>query len=504
MPGSGKKLLDGDLLAAVDLGSNSYHMVVAQYVLGQIRVVDRLRETVRMAEGLNGRGGLDARVMQRALDTLSRFGQRLRALPMGRVRAIATNSVRQLAHPQSFLVPAETALGHGIEVVSGREEARLIYLGVAHGTPPGDGRRLVMDIGGGSTEFIIGEGFETIERESLQMGCVATTRRFFGNGKLGKKRWRDALTEVSAEFQQFAATYRQRGWQQTLGASGTIKAIGQVSAALQLGKGTINPEALAEIRTRLLSFGRIEDIALPGLSAERRPVFAGGLLILEAAFNELGLGQMQVSKNAMREGVLYDMLGRATDRDPRNASIRALALRYGADGAQADRVEATALRLFDQVEPEWGLGEDMRRMLAWACRIHEIGLAIAHSQYHQHGAYVIEHSDIAGFSRQEQQLLAALIRSQCRSVAVGVLQALPERLTGPALLCLVLMRLAVLLHRSHDPTDLPDLSLKADGLHLRLGLPRKWLDSHRLTGADLEGEVAYLAEAGLTLTVEPG
>jgi exopolyphosphatase/guanosine-5'-triphosphate,3'-diphosphate pyrophosphatase len=504
MPGSGRKLLDGDLLAAVDLGSNSYHMVVAQYVLGQIRVVDRLRETVRMAEGLNGKGGLDAAVMQRALDTLSRFGQRLRALPMGRVRAIATNSVRQLAHPQSFLIPAETALGHGIEVVSGREEARLIYLGVAHATPPGDGRRLVMDIGGGSTEFIIGEGFETIERESLQVGCVATTRRFFRNGKLGRKRWHDALTEVSAEFQQFAAAYRQRGWQQALGASGTIKAIGQVSAAMRLGKGTVTAEAVAEIRTQLLKFPRIDDIVLPGLSAERRPVFAGGLLILEAAFNELGLRQLHVSKNAMREGVLYDMIGRGTDQDPRNASIRALALRYGADQAQAERVENTALRLFDQVGPAWALGEDMRRMLAWACRVHEIGLAIAHSQYHQHSAYVIEHSDIAGFSRQEQQLLAALVRSQRRSVAVSVLQALPERLSGPALLCLVPLRLAVLLHRSHDPAELPDLSLEADGLELRLGLPRKWLESHRLTGADLETEVGYLADAGLTLSIDPG
>ncbi len=501
MPDSTARLADGDLLAAVDLGSNSFHMVVARYVLGQLRVVDRLREVVRLAEGLNGNGELDPAVVQRALDTLSRFGQRLRVLPPGRVRAIATSTVRQLSQPRSFLIPAETALGHGIEVVSGREEARLIYLGVAHGSPHGDGPRLVVDIGGGSTEFIIGEGYEPLERESLQIGCVASTRRFFGNGRLGRKRWREALAEISAEFQQFAAAYRRRGWHQALGASGTIKAVGEIASALKLGRGAIEVTALAQIRERMLEFERIEQIRLPGLSAERRPVLPGGLLILEAVFNELGLERMQVSRNAMREGILHDMLGRASDRDPREASILALALRYGVDQAQAARVEATALELFDQVEPAWRLGPDLRLMLAWACRIHELGLTVAHSQHHQHGAYLIEHSDIAGFSRQEQQLLATLVRCQRRAIPAGMLHALPERLSGPALLAVALLRLAVLLRRSHDSGPLPPLKLEARGLELRLSLPRHWLDSHRLTGTDLETEIAHLAEVSIVLSI---
>ncbi|MCM2338324.1 MAG: Ppx/GppA family phosphatase, partial [Lysobacter sp.] len=282
-------LKDGDLLAAVDLGSNSFHMVVAQQLLGQLRVVDRLRETVRMAEGLDRKGGLSPEVRDRALECLARFGQRLRDVPPSHVRAIATNTVRRLAVPQAFLMPAESALGHAIEVVAGREEARLIYLGVAHAQPPKDGQlRLVIDIGGGSTECIIGRGFDALERESLQLGCIATTRRFFDNGKLSRKRWKDALAEVTAEFQQFASTYRALGWQEALGASGTNKAIGEICAAMKLTKGAVTAQALPVLRDRLLQADRIDAIELPGLSAERRPIIAGGVLILEAAFNALG------------------------------------------------------------------------------------------------------------------------------------------------------------------------------------------------------------------------
>ena len=272
---------DGDALAAIDLGSNSFHMVLAQHMLGQLRVVDRLRETVRMADGLDGKGGLSAPARQRALDCLARFGQRLRGVPRLHVRALATNTVRQLHDPQAFLGPAEAVLGYPIEVVSGREEARLIYLGVAHAQPPKPGqRRLVIDIGGGSTEFIIGSGFDPIERESLQAGCIASTRRFFPNGRLSKKKWNAALTEISAEFQQFAGLYRALGWQEALGSSGTHKSIGEICAAMKLTKGAITAEALPQVRDRLLQAEAIADIQLPGLSDERRPIIAGGVLVL--------------------------------------------------------------------------------------------------------------------------------------------------------------------------------------------------------------------------------
>jgi len=489
---------DGDLIAAIDLGSNSFHMVVARYTLGQLRIIDRLRETVRLAEGLNGKGGLTPVVRQRALECLARFGQRIRDIPPQRVRAVATNTVRALSAPQTFLVPAETALGHAIEVVSGREEARLVYLGVAHAQPPKHEQlRLVIDIGGGSTECIIGSGFDAIERESLQVGCVASTRRFFGNGKLSRKKWKDALIEVSAEFQQFAGTYRSLGWDEALGSSGTNKAIGDICAALKLTKGAVTAEALPEVRERLLRAERIDDIDLPGLSADRKPIIAGGILVLEAAFEALGLKRMAVSKAALREGVLYDMIGRGGADDPREASIAALMQRYGVDAAQAVRVQATALSLFDQIATSWELTPDDRLMLGWAARVHEIGLAIAHSQYHVHGAYVLEHSDIAGFSRQEQQFLAALVRTHRRGVPKSAFDALPDRLLASVRRLSALLRLSVLLHRGHDSEAIPRLVPKADGINLVLDLSKQWLDARPLLRADLANEPEDMTGLGI-------
>ncbi|MCD9033256.1 exopolyphosphatase [Luteimonas sp. Y-2-2-4F] len=491
---------DGDMLAAVDLGSNSFHMVVARYTMGQLRIVDRLRETVRLGEGLDGKGGLRTDVRQRALDCLSRFGERIRDIPPTRVRALATNAVRQLSAPQAFLVPAEDALGHAIEVISGREEARLIYLGVAHAQPPKPGqRRLVIDIGGGSTEFIIGRGLDTLERESLQVGCISSTRRFFPNGRLSRKRWREALTEISAEFQQFATAYRMLGWHEALGASGTNKAIGEICAAMKLTKGAVLAEALPAVRDRLLQAPHIDEIDLPGLSDDRRPIIAGGLLVLEAAFASLGLDRMAVSKAAMREGVLYDMLGRSSGDDPRETSIHNIIQRYGIDDAQAERVEQTAVRLFDQVARDWQLGGDDLLMLGWAARLHELGLTIAHSGYHLHGAYVIEHSDIAGFSRQEQQFLAAMVRSHRRKIAKSAFDALPDRLLASARRLSLLLRVAVLLNRARETQPIPRLEASAEGDTLVLRLDPRWLDSRPLLRADLESETGDLGALGLQL-----
>ncbi|WP_240099710.1 exopolyphosphatase [Thermomonas flagellata] len=497
-------LRDGDRLAALDLGSNSFHMVVAQRVLGQYRVIDRLRETVRLAEGLDAAGGLAPEVRDRALACLARFGQRVADLPPHHVRAVATNTVRQLRDPEAFLRPAEAALGHAIEVISGREEARLVYLGVAHAQPPRPGRlRLVIDIGGGSTECIIGSGFEPLERESLQAGCVASTRRFFPTGKLGRKRWQAALTEITAEFQQFAATYRNLGWDEAIGSSGTIKAIGEICAALRLTKGAITAEALPQVRDRLLQAERIEAIDLPTLSADRRPIIAGGLLVLEAVFNALGLQRMQVSKAALREGVLHDLAGRGGADDPREASIAALMQRYGVDQEQARRVEATALRLFDQVARDWALEADDRAMLARAARVHEVGLAIAHSGHHVHGAYILEHSDIAGFSQQEQRVLAALVRVHRRSVPKSAFEMIPDRLLAATRRSAALLRLAVLLHRSHEADPIPLLRLQAEGERLHLALDRGWLQARPLLRADLAGEPEDMLGLGVQLQIDP-
>lgn len=492
---------DGELLAAVDLGSNSFHLVVARYEHGSLRLIDRLRDSVRLAMGLQPDGSLEPERRERALACLSRFGQRLRALPHDRVHAVATNTVRRLANPQTFLLPAETALGHPIEIVSGREEARLIYLGVAHDLAHSNDRRLVVDIGGGSTEFIIGHGFDALETESLQMGCIASTLRFFGDGKYTLKRWRQAQTEIAVELQQFAADYRQRGWGEAVGSSGTARAIGNIVQANGWCEQGISASAVTRLRDALIEAGSVDNIRLAGLAEERVAVIAGGVAIMEAAFTTFALEQMSVCETAMREGLLHDMVGRALHADPRSGSISALAIRYGVDRAQAARVHHAAMVLAEQVSDEWQLSALDRDLLGWCADIHEIGLAIAHSLHHLHGAYIVAHSDLAGFSRQGQQALAAIIRSHRRKPDRESIDALPERLRRTARRLTALLRLAALLSRSRTTDPLPALRASAEDKTLRLDLPASWLDQHPLTRADLEQEVSFFKILDLKLQV---
>ncbi|WP_300616828.1 Ppx/GppA phosphatase family protein [Dokdonella sp.] len=492
---------DGETLAAVDLGSNSFHLVVARYEHGSLRLIDRLRDSVRMALGLRPDGSLDPLRRERALTCLARFGQRLRSIPHGRVRAVATNSVRRLANPQSFLLPAETALGHPIEVVSGREEARLIYLGVAHDLAVTTQRRLVVDIGGGSTEFIIGEGYDALETESLQMGCIASTMRFFGDGKFTPKRWRQAQTEIAMELQQFAADYKARGWGDAVGSSGTAKAIGAISQANGWSEQGITAASLARLRDAILAAGSVENLRLAGLAEDRTQVIAGGVAIMEAIFETFSLQQMATCEAAMREGILYDMVGRAMHGDPRAGSIAALASRYGVDRAQATRVHHVAIALFDQVEDAWQLGSLDRDLLGWAADIHEIGLAISHSLHHIHGAYIVANSDLDGFSRQGQQLLAAVLRSHRRKPDRESLDALPERLRRPARKLTALLRLAALLERPRTTEPMPSIRVTAEDKVLRLDLPEDWLAQHPLTRADIEQERDFFKILDLKLQV---
>jgi exopolyphosphatase/guanosine-5'-triphosphate,3'-diphosphate pyrophosphatase len=490
---------DGELLAAVDMGSNSFHLIVARMEHGEPRVIDRLRDSVRMAAGLRSDGSLDADRRARALDCLARFGQRIAGLPSQRVRAVATNTVRRLAAPQAFLGAAEAALGHPIEVVSGREEGRLIFLGAAHDLPASREPRLVMDVGGGSTEFVIGRGLAPLHTESVQAGCIASTLRFFPGGKLNRKRWQRARGEIGVLLQQFAEDYRESGWQEAYGSSGSAKAIGAVVQAMKLSDDGITPAALAGLRDAILAQGTVTALKLPGLTEERAPVLAGAVVIFEAAFEALGIARMRVCESSMREGLLWDLLGRAAGSDPRTGSIDALASRYGVDRAQARRVESTALQLFDQVARAWKLDGEAREWLSWAARVHEIGLAIAHSQHHHHGAYILRHADLAGFSRQEQQLLAAVVELHRRKPDKAVIAALPQRYRQLARYSTALLRLAVLFRRGRRAESLPPLKLVATRQRLRLSLPAAWLEQHPLSEADLQQEEAPMAELGLEL-----
>ncbi len=495
----GGEMQEGELLAAVDLGSNSFHMVVARYEHGVPRVIDRLRETTRMAAGLDANGSLAAPQRQRSLDCLARFGQRLAGVAPRRVRAVGTNTLRQLAHPQEFLRPAERALGHPVEIVSGREEARLIFLGVAHGLPASRQRRLVVDIGGGSTEFIIGHQLEPLHAESIQVGCVASSLRFFPGGKITRKRWQHAREEIGVLLQQFAMDYQEAGWQECYGSSGTVKAIEGVLTGLALSDHGITLPALTGLRESLLQAGQVEKLRLPGLAEERMPIFPGGVVILESAFEHLGLERMLAVDAAMREGILWDMVGRAEGNDPRRASIQALALRYGVDAAQAARVDATAQSLLQATGGEWLPVEDAAEWLDWATRVHEIGLSIAHSQHHRHAGYILRNADLPGFSRDEQLLLACIVEAHRRKPDRAAFNALPPRLRVFARRIAALLRLAVLLRRARRSETLPPMRLQAQDDRLHLTLPSAWLEAHPLTVTDLDLERGLLAELGLKL-----
>ncbi|MGO4522623.1 exopolyphosphatase [Dyella sp. 2RAF44] len=497
------QIKDGELIAAVDMGSNSYHMVVARVEHGEPRVIDRLRETVRMAAGLRADGTLDAEHRARALNCLARFGQRIAGVPSSRVRAVATNTVRRLASPQTFLTAAEASLGHPVEIVSGREEGRLIFLGASHDLPASRESRLVIDVGGGSTEFIIGRGFAPMHTESVQAGCIASTLRFFPGGKLNRKRWQRANNEIGVLLQQFAEDYRESGWVEAFGSSGTAKAIGSVVQTMRFSDDGITPASLAQLRDALLAQGQIETLKLPGLADDRAPVIAGGVVIFEAAFEALGIERLRVCESSMREGLLWDLLGRAGGSDPRTASIDALANRYGVDRAQARRVESTALMFFDQIARIWKLDAEAREWLSWSARVHEIGLAIAHSQHHHHGAYILRNADLAGFSRQEQQLLAAIVESHRRKPDKATFSALPQRYRQLARYITALLRLGVLFRRARRAESLPQMQLAATTQRLRLTVPAAWIDQHPLSEADLDQEQAPLNELGLLLEVHP-
>ncbi len=492
-----------DVLAAVDLGSNSFHMVVARHSHGQLVILDRLREMVRLAAGLGETDRLDSDSAERALRCLERFGQRLRAMHADSVRVVGTNVLRRARRKRWFLERARAALGHPIEIISGLEEARLIYSGVAHTSPMSPDKRLVIDIGGGSTELVIGEGFNPILLESLSVGCVGLSALYFDDGRISEKRFERARTAVRLELEPVQAAYRRLGWLEAFGSSGTVRVIGDVLRQLYPDEPRITLGNLKKLADRVIAAGHIDDLDLLAVDAERAPVFPSGLAILLEVVENLGIERMRVAEGAMREGLLYDLMGRFTDEDARVRSVRAMEKRYHVDGAQADRVEATALALLAQIESQWGLEDPFAELaLGWAARLHEAGLDIAHSKYHRHSAYLLEHADMPGFPREEQLLLAALVGGHRRQFLLEPLEDLLPPWDRHAEFLTVLLRLAVLLHRGRSPQPLPNVQLGVKGRNLTLELPARWMKEHPLTLEDLEQERQFLKEAGFRLSYE--
>ncbi|MCF6217992.1 MAG: Ppx/GppA family phosphatase [Gammaproteobacteria bacterium] len=475
-------------------------MIVARLHNGQLIVIDKLREMVRLAEGISCEGELRADVAQRAIDCLKRFGQRLHDFPSGSVRAVGTNTLRNASQAGDFILRAEEALGHPIDIITGVEEARLIYLGVSHGIAEDSSQRLVMDIGGGSTELIVGKAFAPRYMESLEMGCVSITQQFFPEGKINEKRINKALLAASLEVAPHKKVLKQLGWKQAIGASGTIRATRAVLLENGWSHEGIPIEGLRSLVEKLATFEQIDEISLPGLTAERAPVFLGGVLVLLATFEKLHIERMIVSDCALREGLLHDLQGRIEHEDTRAYSVTNMVDRYHIDQEQAKRVTQSALYIFKQLSESWSLDKaNHPDWINWAAQLHEIGLDIAHKHYHLHGAYIIEHSDLAGFSQQEQRKLALLIRLHRRKFQPSLITKLPQRWQKSTAQMAIILRLAFILNRSRNSEPAADFTLKGKENSLHISFPKKWLEQHPLTQADLEQEALYLDKTGFTL-----
>lgn len=489
-------------IAAVDLGSNSFHLEVGRIVGDQVYPLDALKEPVRLASGLTAEKLLDEATQQRALATLACFGERLRGFRADSVRAVATNTLRVAKNAREFLAKAEIALGFPIEVIGGREEARLVYLGAAHALPPIRSKRLVIDIGGGSTEFIIGKSVEPLLMESLYMGCVSYSLRFFPDGKVDKKRFVAAELSAAREVQLIAQDYRQLGWSEVAASSGTARAVADLLELNRLnpdGASGITREGLLRLRTRIIRAGSVSALRLVGLRSERIPVLPGGVAIMLAVFSELGIDRMIYSEGALRLGVIYDLLGRFHHHDMRDSTVRQFRQRYQVDARQAERVKLTALALLGQlIDINLPENEHAVRLLSWAAQLHEIGISISHSSFHKHGAYVAANADMPGFSRKDQEQLSFLILGQ-RGKLERVVSAPMIETLWRLVFCL---RTAALLHRARDDQALPSFRLKMTDAEFHLELPIDWLNENPLSASALGDEVQTWQRVGRGLRIK--
>ena len=483
-----------ETLAAVDLGSNSFHLQIGRVVDDQIYLLDGLREQVRLGAGLTRDKRIDRATQVRALEALRRFSDRLRGFPAAAVRVVGTNALRVAKNSRQFLAEAKEALGFPIEVIAGREEARLIYLGVAHDLPLSRDKRLIMDIGGGSTEFIIGTGVQPELMDSLYMGCVSFSLKYFAEGRVEKSAFKQAELAARVEVQTIVKQYTRHGWAGAVGSSGTARSIAAILEANGWSEHGISAAGLDKLRGALLKAGDMARALLPGMREDRALILPGGLSIMCAAFDELGIEHMSVSDAALRQGVLYDLLGRVQKHDMREVTVRQFMRRYHVDTAQAQRVAELAQRLHRQMN-----GAERDPQLAWAAALHEIGISIAHNGYHKHSAYIIANADMPGFSRMEQAQLARLVLAHR-----GKLAKLQDLSPVPGDWALVFcLRLASLFCRSRTDPDLLQVACEIGDSGFRLLLPEALLEQHPLSAAALADEADEWKSIGLRLEVKP-
>lgn len=492
------ELPEGATLAALDLGSNSFHLIIARFEHDELRVVETLAEKVQLGAGLKN-GQLDRASIDRGLECLARFKQVLDSVGPYRTRAVGTNALRKARNRRAFTGPAQQILGTPVDVIYGHEEARLVYLGVAHTLADDEQSRLVVDIGGGSTEFIVGERFETRALDSLQLGCVSHTSRYFGNGKISKRRYRSAYTAARLEISRVRRVYQAGNWQEAVGSSGTLQAIESLLLLHGWSELGITRQGLNNLEQKLLSFRHLDDIAVDGLNENRRNVILAGTAITSAMFDELSITLMRTSPGALREGVLYDLIGRLSHEDVRERSIQALMQRYGVDQATVELVEKRARVLYLATRKDWQLDRSDWKFLRWASHTHEIGMAISHKKYNQHGAYVLRASDLPGFSQDEQETLALLVLCHRRGIAAANFSGWDRSAKLRMLRLVCLLRLATLFKYVEQLEYLPEFRVSADETGLQLEFPNDWLAQHPQTTQSLKQEKTVLAKAGLKL-----
>lgn len=452
--GAGLPADDDAPLAAVDMGSNSFRVEIGSVQAGRYRRIDYLKDTVRLGAGLDEDGMLGEEATERGLACLARFAKRLEGLPATRVRAVATQTLREAKNRDAFLVRAQQALGLPIEVISGREEARLIYAGVARLQPASE-PRLVVDIGGRSTEMILGRGLVPLRAESFQIGSVSLSMRWFEDGRFTADAFRQAQVAAGAELEEGLEPFARHRWSSALGASGTVGAVSQLLAASGRpghADGRITPEGLRWLIERCIAAGRIDKLQLPGLKEDRRPVIGGGLAILYTLAAQFGIELLQPARGALRQGVIFDLAARldaaagrpAPAADVRERSVRELQKRFRVDAVQAARVASAAARALDGLQPD--ASADARRELRWAALLHEVGMGISHHDHHRHSAYVVSHADAGGFSQNQQRRIADLVLGQR-----GGLRKVETRLGDASFAaCLLALRAAVIACHARD------------------------------------------------------
>ena len=491
-------------IAAIDLGSNSFHMIIAQQLQGELRTVEKRGEKVQLAAGLNERGYLSEESMQRGLECLRGFAKHLRNFKPEAVTVVATNALRVARNRSEFIVRAEEILGFQIELIAGREEARLIYLGVSHTQADDEGKRLVIDIGGGSTEFIIGERFESKALESLFMGCVSYTQQFFPGGEISEINFHRAVARARRELLEIQQAYKAIGWSEVIGSSGTIRATEQVLIRKGWSEQGITREGLNKLCSWLSSHKSISDIELPGFKPQRQQVFIAGVAILKGIFDTFKIKTMNYSDGALREGALWDLIGRSGHEDVRQRTVNSMQQRFHADLAQASRVKSCAEMMLQQVEKDWKLPSTAKNWLLWAAELHEVGLSITHHQFQKHGAYLVQHSDMAGFTRQGQELLSVLLKGHRRKFPLSGIEGLNSVVRPQARYICMILRLSAVLNHSRGSVELPEIECQAKHASITLIFPNGWFEQHPLTHDDLMVEANYLRAAGLELIIAEG